>query len=804
MRFESIRIHNFGPFRDVDIDLRNAPGPLVAVTGANGAGKSTLLELFAAALYRQCKTRGPLSSLATARDSLLEVGVDNGRSYVVRQTADAAKKRAEALILEHGAPVLETSRVSDADAFVEQHFPRADVLYSTQFMPQKSGGFLDLSRAERTRVMLWLLRIERFETMAERARENARAAKANLVTARARLDDATDRYPVLEQAVNDEAEAERAVQAAQTALQEARTQLKKAQESAAQYARAHEIETQRTALAARIRDTQALAAELRERIQNNHMLLAKQAHITAACEHLAEAQAKLAALQETVAERTAEHRAAVERQRAAASTLETSQTAFSRAQERVAELEESLQDAAKIERAKQLIPRAKQAVEASRAAVTVIEQELERSRTLVVQGKDTRLGTLRSGLKRIEGGVDNPQGVAGETLVVDNMLEREAAAAPERVQKMQIKLRNATTAHERAVSKCNAVEKQAARAADVERMRKQLDTAKAALRDAHLAAGKDAAALQTAQAEVKRLATAMKELGATRQTLDAAIQKDGTLASYKPQLDVATARLEELTPQLARAESDVQADQVALAALPTISAPTVDIATCEAAVSHCDEALARAQEEHAEARSETTRAREGQTVCGQLREDVTRIEGELADWTRLAQDLGKDGLQALEIDAAIPELNAIANDLLHSCHGPRFTVEVFTDRLNADGTRTVEDLDVRVIDTRKGRDATADSFSGGEQVILSEAISLALTVLACRRSGLTRPTLVRDESGAALDPKNGPIYIAMLRRAAEAIGADKVLFVTHNPQLHDLADSRIHLDDGNATLCTPD
>ncbi len=183
-----------------------------------------------------------------------------------------------------------------------------------------------------------------------------------------------------------------------------------------------------------------------------------------------------------------------------------------------------------------------------------------------------------------------------------------------------------------------------------------------------------------------------------------------------------------------------------------------------------------------------------------LQGEIDAGESDLADWTRLAQDLGKDGLQAMEIDASLPELNALANNLLHTCHGSQFTVELRTDRLTADGKRTVEDLQMRVLDTKTGREADADKHSGGECVIAGESVSLALTVLSCRRSGVERPTLVRDESGAALDTQNARAYVAMLRMAAKMIGADKVLMVTHSPEIQEMCDVRLLIADGKVAV----
>jgi ABC-type lipoprotein export system ATPase subunit len=59
---------------------------------------------------------------------------------------------------------------------------------------------------------------------------------------------------------------------------------------------------------------------------------------------------------------------------------------------------------------------------------------------------------------------------------------------------------------------------------------------------------------------------------------------------------------------------------------------------------------------------------------------------------------------------------------------------------------------------------------------------------------------VRDESGAALDAESRGVYLAMLRRAAERIGADKVLFVTHDEESQQLADARITVQGGEVVV----
>jgi ABC-type lipoprotein export system ATPase subunit len=105
-----------------------------------------------------------------------------------------------------------------------------------------------------------------------------------------------------------------------------------------------------------------------------------------------------------------------------------------------------------------------------------------------------------------------------------------------------------------------------------------------------------------------------------------------------------------------------------------------------------------------------------------------------------------------------------------------------------------------VLDTLRGRDATVESLSGGERTIVAEALALSLTALSCRVSGMHRPTLVRDESGAALDASNSEAYVAMLRRAADLIGADRVLVVSHAAGVAALCDAEIAIECGKVRL----
>jgi exonuclease SbcC len=256
----------------------------------------------------------------------------------------------------------------------------------------------------------------------------------------------------------------------------------------------------------------------------------------------------------------------------------------------------------------------------------------------------------------------------------------------------------------------------------------------------------------------------------------------------------------QLEPQVSTLRTELSVLETQLAATPEPTPPGAAPAleTLEGALQSAKTRVAdatRAISAH-ETRLEQARAAEERIAA--LEAERRTLELELADWTRLALDLGRDGIQSAEVDSAGPQLTALTNDLLLACHGPRYSVRISTTRAKADGKGEIDECRVMVTDSEDGTEREAKLHSGGERVILGEAVSLALSMMACDRAGVRGVTLVRDESGAALDPKNARGYIAMLRHAAKVTRADKVIFVSHSREIQALADATIEIGERRA------
>jgi exonuclease SbcC len=810
MRFEAIKVHGIGPYgADVDLDLSAIPGKLVAITGPNGAGKSTLLELLSGALFRQCPTRGSLASLAHERDAYVEARVANGHVYTVRQVVDAMTGKGETLILDAaGQPVTESGKVSDADAWIAAHFPPREVLHSSSVSVQGQRGFLDLKRSARMGVLLRVLRVEHLERLAEAARQRATELGRDLESARRRLQQTEEGLESIE-AVDARLGRDRA--AAVLARQEAESAVEAlaiAREASKDAMRIREIVRRRRALDERIKRSETELQDVGERVQNNRNLLGRADEIRLAVEVVQHCEGEIAARKVTRQAALDAASKATADQRVHAGTVDAKRTQLAEAKLRQTRLEERLAGRAQVEEACATLAALEETERTAAAAVKDAERRKADHQDQRLTAADTRIGLLRGGINRAvtllhKGLHDLAQPTLEGTIEGDDQVRFDVSE--EREFEVDQALQVAQAQHESARAAVTTAAQLAARREQLDQAEQELAglLERRALDEQYLA---DQQAACAASEALKALhAEEAARIGEEIALFEADLKQHGPTAKLLDRIEVAAARLQELERTVERCKQEIAAAGAERSELPNVGeGETVDLSALEqkAEVLALAVQCTTAQVGRAESALETTT--EAHRQADAQRQEIHAQEREQADWRQLGQDLGRDGLQAYEIDAAVPELNAIANDLLHTCHGSRFTVEVRTDRESADGKSMRDALDVRVLDNRAGQvgDRLAETYSGGEVVIVGEALALALTVLACRRAGIERPTLIRDESGAALDAENGRAYVAMLRRAAEAVQADKVLYVSHTPELQDLADARIRISDGRVEVQT--
>lgn len=158
---------------------------------------------------------------------------------------------------------------------------------------------------------------------------------------------------------------------------------------------------------------------------------------------------------------------------------------------------------------------------------------------------------------------------------------------------------------------------------------------------------------------------------------------------------------------------------------------------------------------------------------------------------QLEEACGRKGVQAMLIDAALPDIQNHANDLLDRLTGGDMRVSIETQKASKTKQDSlIETLDIKIRDSDGER--PYENYSGGEKFRINFAIRLALSQVLAHRAGARLQTLVIDEGFGSQDPEGR-------QRLVEAINAvqDKfacILVITHIDELRDKFPARIDVE----------
>jgi exonuclease SbcC len=167
--------------------------------------------------------------------------------------------------------------------------------------------------------------------------------------------------------------------------------------------------------------------------------------------------------------------------------------------------------------------------------------------------------------------------------------------------------------------------------------------------------------------------------------------------------------------------------------------------------------------------------------------EANRLTDEIAKWKLIEKGTGNDGLVALSIDDAGPEIAAICNDLLKTCFGGRFSVRLETQSETQSGN-IKETFKVVVFDNHRAEEKELDDVSGGEGVWINEALTRAIALYKGECSGVQYHTLFTDEADGPLDPERKREFMAMKRYVLERGGYMREFFISQTPELWEMAD----------------
>lgn len=177
-----------------------------------------------------------------------------------------------------------------------------------------------------------------------------------------------------------------------------------------------------------------------------------------------------------------------------------------------------------------------------------------------------------------------------------------------------------------------------------------------------------------------------------------------------------------------------------------------------------------------------------------LKKEMLVSAKEETAWDLISKAFGRDGIQALELDALAPGIADTANKILESAYGDRFRIAIETTRIGGAGKKTkqIEDFVIKVIDN--GEAANLEDKSGGEAVWIKRAIYDAFSVIRKRNTNFVFLSCFQDEADGALDSAAKTAYCRMLEAAHAESNLRHTIIITHSDEVKAMIEQRIDME----------
>lgn len=803
------------------LDVRTLEPGVIAITGPNGAGKTSLgLDAPLAGVYGPGlvpvskigafpSRAGTLADYATSPAAYIDDlwTIEGKGQYRIRVNVDGIKRVADAVIQAVPGGPLNDGKVSTFRDAIRELFPSRQSVLASAFAAQtKRGSFNELGQKERMELFVELADLAHYEQRSQAAARCAKVAEGIAARLRAALE-------VLRREVTPET-----IAALETRQREIA-------------AETHEATTHRDVAAGRVTALEAERPRAAEEAERHAVATARIAEVTAALAAATGEQDRI--VREITAQPEAERieLAKVEARHTGGLASLDARRRTTEERQRVTAADR----AERIERNRQLLTEA----ETIRAAATTVQEASARIHT--ERERQTECGRLRTAaldqvtsrerkLDALTAAERTLAGTRTRAALLDRVkfgaecgvepacpLVTDAVSARETIPALEAEVAHRPTleegiAHWRSVADANAEALRASQDAILADERGIAQAAPQARLEPHLGLAEGRIAeYERDGAEAVRVHTAfIADLDRERMALDETRTREQ--AEVKA---AATARLTELDAHrddivrrrasLAETLTAAQQMQAATAdAKRRLAAIDDELRNRRAAVAFGDTTLAAMAVEAAEVTRRLAQATSHRGTIAEAERRLRTVEDEGLAWATLARACGRDGLQRLEIDAAGPVVSDLANQLLRVGWGARFSIDIVTQVATADGTATKEKFTILVTDNdHAGEARDIGDLSGGEGVVVNEAVRAALSCYVNLRSRRPCRTIWRDEADGALHAESGPRYVAMLRKLRELSGAEHLFFITHRPESMALADAQVRVLDGQATVALP-
>lgn len=301
--------------------------------------------------------------------------------------------------------------------------------------------------------------------------------------------------------------------------------------------------------------------------------------------------------------------------------------------------------------------------------------------------------------------------------------------------------------------------------------------------------------LEAMRAQYKELSEGLKqlpELESKLSTLEPWLKSKEQLPAAREIATIAKEAVDKLNEEIEVAT--IQADKLQLEYTELFGDAEGLKCQAEEKVKNVQEALKTHQDEHLylatqlggiQAKLDSLAQDEQQRLT--LAADMEPLAKELVRWQTLVKAFGRDGIPALIIENAVPELERISNDILGQMSGGKHYLRFETQRELKSRSGMTETLDIIVGDWAGER--IYETFSGGEQLRIDFAIRFALAELLARRAGARVDWVCVDEGFGSQSEEYLPLVIDAIKSISSRFGM--VLVISHVKAVQEAFEQKI-------------
>ncbi len=309
-----------------------------------------------------------------------------------------------------------------------------------------------------------------------------------------------------------------------------------------------------------------------------------------------------------------------------------------------------------------------------------------------------------------------------------------------------------------------------------------------------------------AQKSLKKLDAELARLGYDPSAHEAARQAEAAQREAEDQhlnLEKAKAALQPIEDEIANLRSEIGSREAEITAQ---RADYERVASALAAAEAQSPSLDQAEREYFRLREQENQARDEMVAARQKVDVLASQRARKADLLSQREELqrnivrhktlerafGKDGVPALLIEQALPQIEERANDLLDRLSDGQMSIRFVTQAEYKDKKREDlrETLDIQISDGAGLRDY--EMYSGGEAFRVNFAIRLALSEVLAQRKGARLQTLVIDEGFGSQDAQGRQRLIEAINTVKPDFA--KILVITHLDELKDAFPTRIEIE----------